>query len=78
MMTLSVTSKGQIVIPAILRRKYSIKEGTKLNIEEDKGVLVLRPVDKNYFENIAGVLNTKGKLTKALIREREIDRKSEK
>ena len=34
MVTTVVTTKGQIVIPSKIRRKYNIKRGTKLYIEE--------------------------------------------
>ena len=30
------TAKGQIVIPASLRRKFGIKEGTRIEIEADE------------------------------------------
>ena len=36
-----MTSKGQVVIPARLRRKYGLKEGTRLNFVEEEGRFVL-------------------------------------
>jgi len=72
-----VTSKGQVVIPSRLRRKLNIKRGTKLSIEEKGQEIVLRPITAAYFENIAGILPTKGRLAKALLDERARDKKRE-
>jgi AbrB family looped-hinge helix DNA binding protein len=41
MLNLSVSSKGQLVIPSEVRIRYGIGEGTKLNLlETDKGLLL--------------------------------------
>ena len=77
MTTTIVTSKGQIVIPSKIRRRLNIKRGTKLYIEERGDELILKPVTPAYFERIAGVLPTKGRLSKALIEERGRDRERE-
>lgn len=77
MTTTVVTTKGQIVIPSKIRRRLSIKRGTKLYIEERGDELVLKAVTAAYFEKIAGVLPTKGKLSKALLEERAKDKERE-
>lgn len=77
MTTTIVTTKGQIVIPSRIRRKLNIKKGTKLYIEDREQEIVLRPVTPAYFEKIAGVLPTKGKLARALLEERARDKKRE-
>ena len=77
MITTIVTSKGQIVIPSKIRRRLNIKRGTKLCIEEKGGELILKAVTPAYFEKIAGVLSTKGKLSKALIEERGKDKEKD-
>jgi AbrB family looped-hinge helix DNA binding protein len=69
-----VTSKGQIVIPSKLRRKLKITQGTKLYIEERGEEIILKPVTPDYVDKIAGVLKTKGKLSKALLKERVRDK----
>lgn len=73
MVTITVTAKGQIVIPSKIRRKLNIKRGTKLYIEEKCDKLILKPTTSKYFKKIAGVLQTKGKLSKALLEERAKD-----
>jgi len=77
MTTTIVTTKGQIVIPSKIRQRLKIKRGTKLYIEERDNELILRPVTPEYFERIAGVLPTKGKLSKALLEERAKDKERE-
>lgn len=77
MTTTIVTTKGQIVIPSKIRHRLKIKKGTKLYIEERDNELILKPVTPEYFERIAGVLPTKGKLSKALLEERAKDKERE-
>lgn len=77
MPTAVVTTKGQIVIPSKIRRKYNIKKGTKLHIEENGAEIILKPVTPEYIEKLAGILGTKGKLTKLLLEERAKDRERE-
>ncbi len=77
MATTIVTTKGQIVIPSKIRRKFNIKKGTKLYIEEKGDELVLKPVTAEYFRKIAGILSTKGRLSKSLLKERSRDREKE-
>jgi AbrB family looped-hinge helix DNA binding protein len=74
MTTTIVTAKGQIVIPSKIRRKFNIEQGTKLYIEERGDELVLKPVTPDYVEKISGVLDTGGKLSKTLLRERAVEK----
>jgi AbrB family looped-hinge helix DNA binding protein len=75
--TTVVTTKGQIVIPSRIRKKYKIKKGTRLFIEEKQEEFVLKPINEDYYEKLAGILPTKGKLTKALLADRREDKKKE-
>jgi AbrB family looped-hinge helix DNA binding protein len=51
------TSKGQLVIPAELRRKHKIEAGTKVHILEDQfGRIVLQPITDDYIDRIRGLL----------------------
>jgi len=77
MTTTVVTTKGQVVIPSKIRKHLNIKKGTKLYVEERDNEIIIKPVTPAYFERLAGVLQTKGKLTKALLEERAKDRKRE-
>lgn len=51
------TSKGQLVVPAELRRKHGIEAGTRVNFIEDQfGRIVLQPVTEEYVERVMGCL----------------------
>ena len=71
------TVKGQIVIPAALRRKYGIKKGTKIIVTDAGDSIVLKPVTEQYLKNLQGSLKGRGAL-KILIDERRKDRVREK
>ena len=62
-----VDRQGRVVIPAEVRRKFKMKAGTKVAfIDTDDGVVV-RVINKNYFDRLAGVLGLKGKHLKSLM-----------
>jgi AbrB family looped-hinge helix DNA binding protein len=51
------TSKGQLVVPAALRRKHGIEAGTKVKFLEDQfGRIVLQPITENYVDRVMGCL----------------------
>jgi len=69
-----VTGKGQIVVPAKIRRKFGIKKGTKIAFVEQNDKLIIQPFDKNYFENLAGILGTDGDMLKGLMEDKKKER----
>ena len=71
------TLKGQIVIPASLRRKYGIKNGTKIIVTDIGDAIILKPVTEHYLRNLQGSLKGKGGL-KVLLDERRRIRKRNK
>jgi len=75
-METTVTVKGQVVIPARLRHRLGIKKGTKLYVEERKGEIILRPLNREYFQKMSGILKGSG-LVKALRETRSEDLKRE-
>lgn len=70
------TNKGQVVIPKKFRKKFGIKPGTKVAFAEKNGELVIRVMDRKYFEKFAGILkgggDVLGELVKEKAREREL------
>lgn len=75
METSITTNKGQIVVPKIFRKKYGIKPGTKVGfLEDEKGNLIIKALNKEYFESLAGWLkgDVLGELMKEKAREREL------
>lgn len=74
METSIVTVKGQIVVPAKIRKKFGIKKGTKIAFIEQNGKLFIQPLDKGYFESLAGVLGTDGDMLKSLMEDKKRER----
>ena len=70
------TVKGQIVIPVALRRKYGIKNGTKIIVTDIGDSINLKPVTEQYLRNLQGSLKGKGAL-EALDDERRKDKERE-
>jgi AbrB family looped-hinge helix DNA binding protein len=74
-METTATSKGQIVIPSSIRRKFGIREGTRIqiNVSEDESEIVLTPITREYVHGLSGKLKGKG-LLKALMAEKKKER----
>ena len=51
-----VSSKGQVVIPSVLRRKYEIRKGTKMEVTDQGGRIVLEPVNRWTIRRLRGIL----------------------
>ena len=68
--------KGQVVIPAKIRQRLGLKKGTKIFVEERDGEIILRPINREYFQRMSSVLKGGG-LTKALEESRREDLKHE-
>lgn len=51
-----VTSKGQLVIPARLRRRFEIKKGTLICFIGDCGRIIVQPVTREFIRGLRGSL----------------------
>ena len=71
-MTISkATIKGQVIIPAPLRKKFNIQKGTRVAIMEGEGrVILIKPLPDDPIEASRGMLKGKSSLTKALRKNR--------
>jgi AbrB family looped-hinge helix DNA binding protein len=67
-----MTVKGQIVIPAKVRRRFGIKEGTRLQVDVDEKAhkIILTPITSEYIQSMQGRYRGKG-LLKALAAEKK-------
>ena len=65
------TVKGQILIPASLRRKYGIGKGTPLQIYDEGSRIVVEPMIEDPVESGKGMLKTKGRVLKRLLADRQ-------
>ena len=71
-MEIRATAEGQIVIPAVLRRKYGIKNGTRIVVIDSGDSIILKPMTEEYLKKLQGSLKGKGGL-KTLLDERRKD-----
>jgi AbrB family looped-hinge helix DNA binding protein len=77
----TISSKGQVVIPAELRQKFDLEKGTPATWSEEKGRLVLTPINEQRLDEIMGFLKPAAgepSMFDELFAERERERKREK
>ena len=71
----TVTTKGQVVIPSKLRRKYSIREGTQVAFLEEENRIVLQPLTPEFVSSLRGCLGKESAALDILLEERRRERK---
>ena len=54
-MNITVSSKGQVVIPQEIRERLKIREGQSVRIEEVGGTIVIVPVPKDPIRALRGI-----------------------
>lgn len=72
-----VTTKGQLVIPARIRRKLGIKPGTKVCFVERGDEILFQPVTKEYIRSVCGMLKSTTSVTQELLTDRKKDKERE-
>jgi AbrB family looped-hinge helix DNA binding protein len=65
----TVSSKGQVVIPAELREVLGIEAGTRIAVRIEKEHLILEPINEGYIRRLRGSL--KGAVSMVETRDRE-------
>ena len=53
------TTKGQVVIPAWLRREFHIENGTRAVVQSTPEGILLKPVTKHAIARLRGILKRK-------------------
>ncbi len=71
--TIKVLGKGQIVIPAEIRKKYKIQPGNRIRIFEYGDLIYLVPPSEDPVNEAMGLLPGKPSLTRELLDERQKD-----
>ena len=74
-MTLTVSIKGQMVIPAKIRKKYNIQPQTKVELIDKGNEIVIVPLPKDPLRNSRGIL--KGVSTDDLLKLRRQEKRAE-
>ena len=70
----TVTTKGQLVIPSKLRRKYGIRKGTQVAFVEEKDKLILQPLTPEFIRSLRGSLKGEPSLLESLLNDRKKER----
>jgi len=55
-MVITLSSKGQLVIPAKIRKALRLREGAKLAVSRKNGAIMLRPLSRDPIEESFGSL----------------------
>ena len=71
--TVCFSTRGQVVIPRKLRKKFEIQQGTRAIVYEEGDHIVIKPMTKVYLMSLRGSLKGAG-LLKALTDERQRER----
>ena len=75
-----VTSKGQLVVPSRIRRRFGIKPGTRINFVEEGDRIIFQPVTREYIHSFRGIFKLKPGEKSAVqehLEERRADREKE-
>lgn len=73
----TVTTKGQLVVPARLRRRYGIKPGTRVRFIAMDRAILFQPVTSEYIRGLMGSLKGGPSITKELLEERRREKERE-
>ncbi len=71
---ISVSTKGQLVIPAEMRETLGIVPGSRVAVTLDDGALILRPVTERLVDETCGMLAGQGSLADELQQERRAEK----
>jgi AbrB family looped-hinge helix DNA binding protein len=70
----TVSSKGQVVIPAELREKLGIEAGTRIAVRIEKDHLILEPINEGYIRRLRGCLKGPVSMVEARNREHRLEK----
>jgi AbrB family looped-hinge helix DNA binding protein len=77
MRVVKVSIKGQIVIPAVLRKKYGIRPNSKVVVTDRDGEIILLPFLDNPVKEARGILKGRGSLISSLLKSRQKEKEDE-
>jgi AbrB family looped-hinge helix DNA binding protein len=72
-LTATITRKGCVAIPAILRNKLNLRKGTILRVSEKDGAILLEPLGEDAIALGRGMLTTGGRVLSKLIEDRKLE-----
>ncbi len=76
--TTTISTKGQLVIPAEIREALHIKPGTRFAVLREGNRIILRPVDKHFLDELCGITAGGPSMTEMLLEDRRKEDKRSK
>ena len=70
----TVSTKGQLVIPAEMRASLGLKPGTRVVLRLEGSQIILEPVSKKLVEKLRGITKGGPSMADELQRERRSDK----
>ncbi|MGC2324616.1 MAG: AbrB/MazE/SpoVT family DNA-binding domain-containing protein [Terriglobales bacterium] len=67
----TMSTKGQVIVPADLREDMKLVPGTKFSIQRDGFALVLRPITGEFIDSLCGSTKGLGDLREQMHRDDE-------
>ncbi len=73
---MKITSKGQVTIPKKFRDRYGLEENVEIEfLEKDQKLyIVKKPTNQSPFDQVVGVLKTKGRTDELINKLRGVDK----
>ena len=68
--TVTVSTKGQLVIPAEIRKALHIKPGMRFAVLLERNQIILRPVNRQFIDELRGITAGRPSATDMLLKER--------
>ena len=73
----SVSTTGQIRIPAHMRKKYGIRPGMRVRFIERENEIAVQPLTEDAIERACGMLKSRTSATRDLLRMKKEEKKLE-
>ena len=70
----TVSSKGQLVIPAELRQELGIEAGTRIAIQRKDNQLILQPITDEFIKSLVGCCKGGPSMVEAREREHRLEK----
>ena len=77
MSIVTISSKGQLVIPKKIREALGIKPRQKVLLQLANNHVIIEPLPENPVEHFCGIFKEGSSLTRALLKERKEDMRRE-
>jgi len=77
MTIVTLSAKGQLVIPSEIRDRLDLQKGDRFQLRVEAGTIVLEPLERHPVVALRGAFRGGVSLTEALLRERMADRARE-